>query len=206
MGAAALAPYAALITGSHPEYHTEPTLDALGATWRAAAGSSTSAATASTGGSRASRGAARDRGAARRGRRSRVGRRSGDTSTARRRARRPLAARRAAAATARRHRLRRAGLYEGSTIAASPGRAIRARPGSSRASTATSSATRAFGGGAAGFELDRTDARLGTPPVPLVVASSEGHSGGATWWCPRSCCRTSPRSPARRPRGCCART
>jgi N,N-dimethylformamidase len=32
------------------------------------------------------------------------------------------------------------------------------------------------GGGAAGFELDRADARLGTPPGSVVVASSEGHS------------------------------
>jgi N,N-dimethylformamidase len=33
------------------------------------------------------------------------------------------------------------------------------------------------GGGAAGFELDRADPRLGTPPGSVVVASSEGHSG-----------------------------
>lgn len=31
------------------------------------------------------------------------------------------------------------------------------------------------GGGAAGFELDRADRRLGTPPQALVLASSEGH-------------------------------
>ena len=31
------------------------------------------------------------------------------------------------------------------------------------------------GGGAAGFELDRADHRLGTPPNTIVVASSEGH-------------------------------
>ena len=31
------------------------------------------------------------------------------------------------------------------------------------------------GGGAAGFELDRVDARLGTPPGTRVLASSEGH-------------------------------
>jgi N,N-dimethylformamidase len=31
------------------------------------------------------------------------------------------------------------------------------------------------GGGAAGFELDRTDAALGTPAGAIVVASSEGH-------------------------------
>ncbi|MDE0229370.1 MAG: hypothetical protein OXJ62_11030, partial [Spirochaetaceae bacterium] len=31
------------------------------------------------------------------------------------------------------------------------------------------------GGGAAGFELDRADTRLGTPPNTLVVARSEGH-------------------------------
>ncbi len=31
------------------------------------------------------------------------------------------------------------------------------------------------GGGAAGFELDRADARLGTPENAIVVASSEGH-------------------------------
>jgi N,N-dimethylformamidase len=31
------------------------------------------------------------------------------------------------------------------------------------------------GGGAAGFELDRADFRLGTPPHALVLASSEKH-------------------------------
>jgi len=31
------------------------------------------------------------------------------------------------------------------------------------------------GGGAAGFELDRADARLGTPPNTIVLARSEGH-------------------------------
>jgi N,N-dimethylformamidase len=31
------------------------------------------------------------------------------------------------------------------------------------------------GGGAAGFELDRADAALGTPPGAIVIASSEGH-------------------------------
>lgn len=31
------------------------------------------------------------------------------------------------------------------------------------------------GGGAAGFELDRADARLGTPPNAVVLARSEGH-------------------------------
>lgn len=31
------------------------------------------------------------------------------------------------------------------------------------------------GGGAAGFELDRADPKLGTPPNAIVVASSEGH-------------------------------
>jgi N,N-dimethylformamidase len=31
------------------------------------------------------------------------------------------------------------------------------------------------GGGAAGFELDRADPRLGTPPGAIVVASSQGH-------------------------------
>lgn len=32
-----------------------------------------------------------------------------------------------------------------------------------------------FGGGAAGFEVDRADPELGTPPHALVLASSEGH-------------------------------
>lgn len=32
-----------------------------------------------------------------------------------------------------------------------------------------------FGGGAAGFEVDRADFALGTPPHALVLASSEGH-------------------------------
>jgi N,N-dimethylformamidase len=34
------------------------------------------------------------------------------------------------------------------------------------------------GGGAAGFELDRADAALGTPPGAVVIASSEGHGPG----------------------------
>jgi N,N-dimethylformamidase len=33
------------------------------------------------------------------------------------------------------------------------------------------------GGGAAGFELDRLDRRLGSPPDAVVLARSEGHSG-----------------------------
>jgi len=32
------------------------------------------------------------------------------------------------------------------------------------------------GGGAAGFEPDRYDLQLGTPPQTLLLASSEGHS------------------------------
>jgi len=32
-----------------------------------------------------------------------------------------------------------------------------------------------FGGGAAGFELDRADPTLGTPPNALILATSEGH-------------------------------
>jgi hypothetical protein len=32
------------------------------------------------------------------------------------------------------------------------------------------------GGGAAGYELDRADRRLGTPDHAIVVASSEGHN------------------------------
>lgn len=35
--------------------------------------------------------------------------------------------------------------------------------------------------GAAGFELDRTDKRLGTPEHAVVVASSEGHPPDAPW-------------------------
>jgi len=31
------------------------------------------------------------------------------------------------------------------------------------------------GGGAAGFELDRADLRLGTPPNTVILARSEGH-------------------------------
>ncbi|MEM6846894.1 MAG: N,N-dimethylformamidase beta subunit family domain-containing protein [Pseudomonadota bacterium] len=34
------------------------------------------------------------------------------------------------------------------------------------------------GGGAAGFELDRADARLGTPDHTVILARSEGHSDG----------------------------
>lgn len=37
------------------------------------------------------------------------------------------------------------------------------------------------GRGAAGFELDRTDKRLGTPRHALVVAASEGHEPDAPW-------------------------
>lgn len=37
------------------------------------------------------------------------------------------------------------------------------------------------GNGAAGFELDRTDKRLGTPPHAVVVARSENHPPDAPW-------------------------
>jgi N,N-dimethylformamidase len=37
------------------------------------------------------------------------------------------------------------------------------------------------GHGAAGFELDRTDKRLGTPAHAVVLAASEGHSPEAPW-------------------------
>ena len=37
------------------------------------------------------------------------------------------------------------------------------------------------GHGAAGFELDRTDKRLGTPAHAIVIASSEGHRPEAPW-------------------------
>jgi N,N-dimethylformamidase len=37
------------------------------------------------------------------------------------------------------------------------------------------------GHGAAGFELDRADKRLGTPPHAIVLASSEGHEPEAPW-------------------------
>jgi len=37
------------------------------------------------------------------------------------------------------------------------------------------------GHGAAGFELDRTDKRLGTPAHAIVVAASEGHKPEAPW-------------------------
>jgi N,N-dimethylformamidase len=37
------------------------------------------------------------------------------------------------------------------------------------------------GHGAAGFELDRTDKRLGTPAHAVVLASSEGHDPDAPW-------------------------
>ncbi len=37
------------------------------------------------------------------------------------------------------------------------------------------------GHGAAGFELDRTDHRLGTPQHALVLAASEGHDPSAPW-------------------------
>ena len=35
--------------------------------------------------------------------------------------------------------------------------------------------------GAAGFELDRTDKRLGTPPHAVVVAASEDHPPETPW-------------------------
>jgi len=37
------------------------------------------------------------------------------------------------------------------------------------------------GHGAAGFELDRADQRLGTPPHAVVIAQSEGHKPEAPW-------------------------
>ena len=82
------------------------------------------------------RGARRHRGAARRGRHPRVGRPDRRVlSRARRRLRRPLAPQRASAAADRRGRLlRRKGSSRARTIAASPARTTRRRPGSWRAS------------------------------------------------------------------------
>ena len=42
------------------------------------------------------------------------------------------------------------------------------------------------GGGAAGFELDRADPVLGTPPNAVILARSEGHRT-ILWWCRRRC-------------------
>ena len=43
------------------------------------------------------------------------------------------------------------------------------------------------GGGAAGFELDRADFALGTPPNALILARSEGAPAATSSWCRRNC-------------------
>ena len=114
-GAALLAPYATVLTGSHPEYHTARTLDAH-------AGLSRRRRQAGLPGRQRlllahrhqPRGARRHRGAARRGRHPRVGRPDRRVlSRARRRLRRPLAPQRAPAAADRRGRLLRARALRG---------------------------------------------------------------------------------------------
>ena len=56
------------------------------------------------------------------------------------------------------------------------------------------------GGGAAGFELDRADFRLGTPPHAVVLASSRSTTSRSSSWCRRMCCPTSGPGPAIPPR------
>ena len=71
---------------------------------------------------------------------------------------------------------RRRGCSRAPTTAACRTPPTRAPRGSSRASTTTIIGDFGLsGGGAAGFELDRADFALGTPPNALILARSEAH-------------------------------
>ena len=178
-GVELLAPYKVVLTGTHPEYHTKETLDALqaytetggrlmylggnGFYWRVAL---------------SRRRAGRHRGAAHRGRHPHLGRRARRVLP---RLRRRLWRAVAALATGR-----------PTCCAASASRARALFVGDSyRQAPAARDNHHAWvfegvkdelfggygfsGGGAAGFELDRLDHRLGSPLNAVVLASSEGH-------------------------------
>jgi N,N-dimethylformamidase len=177
-GAALLAPYATVLTGSHPEYHTARTLDAVagyldgggrlvylggnGFYWRIATSPAVPGVIEI--------------------RRAEGGIRAWDAQTGEyyhaldgtygglwRRNGRPPQRLVGVGFSAQ-------GLFEGSYYRRQPGaddpRAAWILAG---VDDATIGDFGLSGGGAAGFELDRVDPRLGTPPGAIVVASSEGH-------------------------------
>jgi N,N-dimethylformamidase len=177
-GAALLAPYATVLTSSHPEYHTARTLDALAAYldgggrlvylggngfyWRIATSPTVPGVIEV--------------------RRAEGGIRAWDSQTGEyyhaldgeygglwRRNGRPPQQLAAVGFSGQ-------GLFEGSYYRRQPG------ADDPRASWILAGVDDAVigdfglsGGGAAGFELDRADSRLGTPAGAIVVASSEGH-------------------------------
>jgi hypothetical protein len=144
---------------------------------RAGGGSSIWAATASTGASHQPGLARRHRGSPRRDRHPRVGGAGRRVlPRPRRHVRRPVAAQWATAPAARRRGFLRAGALRGSYYRRQPGaddpRAAWILAGVDEAVIGDFGLS---GGGAAGFEVDRADAALGTPAGAIVVASSEGH-------------------------------
>ena len=177
-GRAALAPYRVLMTGSHPEYWSEPMLDAVEAFWLAVAGSCISAgmdyigSPPSTRPGRTSSKSAWHRRHANVG----LGRRRG-LSQHDRRTGRDMAPARPSAAEARGRGVHGA--------RAGPIRALSPAPGerNPRAQFIFEGVEGdVFGAGglhlgaAGGYEMDRADVALGTPPHALVLASSFGHS------------------------------
>lgn len=177
-GAALLAPYAAVLTGSHPEYHTERTLDAhagylegggrlvyLGGNgfyWRIATSPRVPGAIEirrAEGGIRTWEAQVGEYYHALDGAHGGLWRRNG----------RPPQHLVGVGFSAQ-------GLFDGSYYRRQPG------AGDPRAGWILDGVEGDVigdfglsGGGAAGFELDRADARLGTPAGAIVVASSEGH-------------------------------
>jgi len=177
-GAALLAPYATVLTGSHPEYHTERTLDAhagylaggghlvyLGGNgfyWRIATSPVVPGVIEvrrAEGGIRAWEAQPGEYYHALDGQYGGLWRRNG----------RPPQRLAAVGFSGQ-------GLFEGSPYRRQPGaddpRAAFIMEGVKDAVIGDFGLS---GGGAAGFELDRADAALGTPPGAVVVASSEGH-------------------------------
>ena len=177
-GAALLAPYATVLTGSHPEYHTARTLDAhagylaggghlvyLGGNgfyWRIATSPAVPGVIEvrrAEGGIRAWEAQPGEYYHALDGRYGGLWRRNG----------RPPQRLVAVGFSGQ-------GLFEGSHYRRQPGaddpRAAFIMEGVKDAVIGDFGLS---GGGAAGFELDRADPALGTPPGAVVVASSEGH-------------------------------
>ena len=184
-GVEVLKDYRVVTTGTHPEYHTRETLDALEAYrdgGRAAVLPRWERVLLEGG---ALAGEARgDRDPARGGRHPRVGGGTrGVLQPVRRRVRRAVAPQR----PPRRSISRGSGsppraTSSGRTTASARKRPTRGSRGCSKASTPRRSGTTASGAhGAAGFELDRADKRLGTPAHAVVAASSENHPPDAPW-------------------------
>jgi N,N-dimethylformamidase len=176
-GAALLAPYRVVLTGSHPEYHTVRTHDAH-AGYLEGGGARLSgrqrlllAHRDQPGLARRHRGPPRGDGHPRVGG---AGRRV--LPRPRRHVRRPVAAQWAPPQQLVGVGSPGQGLFEGSYYRRQPGaddpRAAWILAGVDEAVIGDFGLS---GGGAAGFEVDRADAALGTPAGAIVVASSEGH-------------------------------